>query len=139
MESAARARSCGVYYLQNSSERDAHPVGAAVELVAQREALQPALVEGARRLALEVDDHEVVAGVEHLAEVVVAMHPDTRRGQALGEKRAQCLRDARLQLQHSFRLVLRVIGQAVELAAQQLQRASRQPGEGLIHRTLVLA
>src|SRR5438445_29162 len=106
MESAARARSGGAYYLQNSSERHAH---------------------------------EVVAGVEHLAEVVVAMHPDTRRGQALGEKRAQCLRDARLQLQHSFRLVLRVIGQAVELAAQQLQRASRQPGEGLIHRTLVLA
>ena len=47
--------------------------------VAQRRALDPPLAERPRRLALEVDDHEVVAGVEHLAEVVVAVAADAHR------------------------------------------------------------
>src|SRR5438552_9601116 len=38
--------------------------------VAEGEALEAALIEGARRLALEVDDHEVMAGVKDLAKVI---------------------------------------------------------------------
>ena len=41
--------------------------------VAQRRMLAPALGERPRRLALEVDDHEVVVGEQHLAEVIVAV------------------------------------------------------------------
>ena len=46
--------------------------------VAQRRALEPPLAERPRRLALEVDDDEVAAGVEHLAEMVVAVDADAR-------------------------------------------------------------
>src|SRR5579871_896529 len=49
-------------------ERAQHPGD-----VAERRALAPALDERPRRLALEVDDHPVVAGEEGLAEVVVAV------------------------------------------------------------------
>ena len=41
--------------------------------VAQRRALGAALLEGARRLALEVDDDEVVARDQYLPEVVIAV------------------------------------------------------------------
>src|SRR5258708_7695674 len=44
--------------------------------VAQRRALLPALVQGPRGLALEVDDHPGTAAREGLAEVVVAVGPD---------------------------------------------------------------
>ena len=44
----------------------------------QRRPLDAALGRRPRRLALEVDDHEVAAGVQHLAEVEVAVHPDAR-------------------------------------------------------------
>ena len=41
--------------------------------------LLPALRHRARRLALEVDDHEVVVCTENLAQVVVPVDPDARK------------------------------------------------------------
>src|SRR3954447_17667859 len=46
--------------------------------VAQGAALDAALAQWPRRLALEVDDDEVVARVQHLAEVIVAVRTDTQ-------------------------------------------------------------
>src|SRR4030095_461593 len=48
---------------------------------APRRALDAPLAERQRGLALEVDDGEILAGVEHLAEVVVAMAADAAGGQ----------------------------------------------------------
>src|SRR5439155_3032403 len=50
------------------AERAQHPRD-----VAQRRVLAPALGERPRRLALEVDDQEIIVGDEHLAEVVIAV------------------------------------------------------------------
>src|SRR5229473_7645243 len=52
MASTARARSCWVHYLQNSSEWDPHPVRPAVELVA--ELVQRLLEQHRRQLEVEV-------------------------------------------------------------------------------------
>src|SRR3954452_5372751 len=46
--------------------------------VAQGAALDAALAQWPRRLALEIDDDEVVARVQHLAEVIVAMGADAQ-------------------------------------------------------------
>ena len=106
--------------------------------VAQRQSLQPALVERSRRLTLEVDDHEVVPGVKHLAEVIVAVDPDPGRGQAANQKRLQRMRDLWLQLQHTPSILARILGEPAELASQQLHRAHRQPADRLVDRALVL-
>ena len=47
-------------------------------LVVQLQELAPAFAQRTRRFALEVDDHEILAGIEDLPEVQVAMgaHPD---------------------------------------------------------------
>src|SRR5439155_10179034 len=47
--------------------------------VPEGRALEPSVTKGSRRLALEVDNHEVVASVEHLPEVVVAVATDVDR------------------------------------------------------------
>jgi hypothetical protein len=55
--------------------------------VPQRRLLAPALGERTRGLALEIDDQEVVAGEQHLPEVIVAVVP--RLEGRLGRRRAR--------------------------------------------------
>ena len=62
--------------------------------VAQGAALDAALAEGAGGLALEVDDREVAAGVQDLAEVVVAVRADAEAADLAVEDGAE----ARLQV-----------------------------------------
>src|SRR5207247_6043831 len=59
--------------------------------VAQRAALDAALAERPRRLALEVDDDEVVAGAQDLAQVIVAVRADAQAGDAAVEHAAEAL------------------------------------------------
>ena len=57
--------------------------------VDERAALEAPFGRRAGRLALEVDDHEVPPGPEHLAEVVVAVHADAAGVDAVGPHGAE--------------------------------------------------
>src|SRR5207302_8045612 len=86
--------------------------------VAHRQALEAALVERAGRLALEVDDHEVVAGVQDLAEVIVAVDSDAGRVQTSRQERSKDVRDPRLEVQHLASFLASLRGQLAELRAK---------------------
>src|SRR5439155_2265686 len=58
--------------------------------------LDAALAQRPCRLALEVDDHEVVAGKEELAEVIVAVDADAGTADAAVDQVAQPLMNLRL-------------------------------------------
>src|SRR5262249_15491738 len=59
--------------------------------VAQRAALDAPLAQWPRWLAFEVDDDEVVAGAQDLAEVIVAVRADAQPGDATFEHAADAL------------------------------------------------
>ena len=67
--------------------------------VAQRRALEPALADRARGLALEVDDHEVLARPEHLAEVEVAVDAHAHVDELRVEQRLEALEHLGLALE----------------------------------------
>ena len=96
--------------------------------VAQRRALEPPLAERARRLALEVDDDEVLAGVEHLAEVVVAVAADAHRRRAArsSDARAARARISRLAAPARRGAPRGVSGSVAQALAQQLRASGRR-------------
>src|SRR4051812_9654851 len=61
--------------------------------VPQRAALDAALAQWPRRLAFEVDDDEVVAGVQDLPEVIVAVRADAQACNAAVENAPDPLLD----------------------------------------------
>ena len=109
-------------------ERPQHPGD-----VAQRSALDAALAERPRRLALEIDDHEIVARVEHLAEVIVAVRPDAQTADLVRQERP----DALLQLRLVFQQLLRV-GILFRAAAEERERLHDLRPHRLIDRALIV-
>ena len=89
--------------------------------VAQRRALDPALADGAGRLALEVDDHEVLARPQHLPEVVVAVHAHADVDERGVEQSLEALEHLALALEQR--------GAAGEVAAATAERREDLPGE----------
>src|SRR5438270_11334772 len=69
-------------------ERTQHPGH-----VAQRAALDAALAQWPRRFALKVNDDEVVAGMQHLAEMIVAVRANTQACNAAIENAPDALLD----------------------------------------------
>src|SRR5437588_13014006 len=59
--------------------------------VAQRATLDAALAQRPGRLAFKIDDDEVVAGVQHLAEVIVAVRANAQACNAAVENAADAL------------------------------------------------
>ena len=57
--------------------------------IPQRRPLEAALAQRPGRLALEVDDHEVAAGIEHLPRVEVAVDADALAAEAVAQQGAQ--------------------------------------------------
>ena len=101
--------------------------------VAERAALDAALAQRPQRLAFEIDDDEVVAGVEDLAEVVVAVRADALAGDPAAEHRADVLLQigfARQQLLH--------VGMIFRAAADELQRLHHLRADVLIDRALIV-
>ena len=68
------------------------PVGRVVERadhprdVSQRRALEAALAQRPGGLALEIDDHEIAAGMQHLPRVEVAVHADALAAEAVAQQ-----------------------------------------------------
>src|SRR6266851_1062895 len=99
--------------------------------VAQCAAFDPPLAQRPRRLAFEVDDHEVVARPQHLSEVIVAVRADAETGDSAIEDLADVFLQIALALEQllAFRLILRS-------SARQLQRLHGLLPDELIDRSL---
>src|SRR5690348_12702914 len=67
--------------------------------VANGSALAPAVTQRARRLTFEIDNHEILAGIEHLPEVQIAMRANTQSGHLALEKIVEARGDT-LRMSH---------------------------------------
>jgi hypothetical protein len=65
--------------------------------VGKRRKLEAAFAQGSRGLALEIDDQKILAGVQNLAEVIVAMNPSAHAGEARVGDGAEPLQYFRLE------------------------------------------
>src|SRR5262249_7472092 len=104
--------------------------------VLQRRALAASLGERARRLALEVDDDEVLAGIEDLPEVEVAMAADAAGGDLALQERVKDLQHARLEHDGAPHALGKRLGKRLEALARQLEDARLEIAQRLIHRAL---
>jgi 4-alpha-glucanotransferase len=105
--------------------------------VAQGAALVAPLDQVPRRLALEVDDDEVVAGREHLAEVVVAVNAHAPALEPGLHELAQPGVDLGLAGEQRLGPLGRLALEGAELAAQRLEGAHQQRVRRLEDRLLV--
>ncbi len=93
--------------------------------VAQRKSLGAPFGEGARGLALEIDNHEIGPGEEHLSEVVIAMVPDTFGGARLVINRLQTPGYSGLEGDEFPNAFRQRTAERVHFAAQQAERGVR--------------
>src|SRR5690606_3265285 len=93
--------------------------------------------EGALRLTLEVDDDEVLARPEDLAEVVVAVAPDAERVERNGAEVAGEGDGLGLAPDELLAVAARVLGELVDLLAQQLHGPAHRVAHGLNEGALV--
>ena len=101
--------------------------------VAQCAALDAALAQRPRRLPFEVDDDEVVAGMQHLPEVIVAVRADAQAGDAAVENAPDPLLDFFFARQQLFR------GRnSLSAAPQELKCAHCLRTDVLINRPLIM-
>src|ERR1700683_5256378 len=105
--------------------------------VAQGRALAPPFRQLTRGLALEVDDDEVLAGVEHLAEMQVAMRTLTRDRQAMLQERIEARADLVLVIEDRLRPRLQLLGQYTHSAAELAHHAAKQIAHRLVDRALI--
>ena len=106
--------------------------------IAERRAFHAALGEGARGFALEVDDDEIPAGFEHLAEMVVAVMARLRRDDFVLCERGKASQDFVFTRQQRSRRGTSVFGNVGELFAQEFQRAPGGRARGVGERAEVL-
>ncbi len=81
--------------------------------VLQRRTLRAALGKRSRRLTFKIDDGKIFAGVEHLAEMVIAMTANVLGRNLFANNGVEPLQDLLLALQQSMSQRLRVGQQMV--------------------------
>src|SRR5947209_10012880 len=101
--------------------------------VAQCAALDAPFAQRPRRLALEIDDHEIIARVKYLPEVIVAMRTDAKSCNAA----VQNAPDPLLEFVFTRQQFLRCRN-AFPAPPQQLERTNRLRADVLVHRTLIM-
>ena len=94
--------------------------------IAQRRMFGAPLLQAVARLALEIDDDEVIAGHQHLAQVIVAVNADFLARAASLPRRPRCAfmicsRCASTALARSRSAA----GTRIQVGRQQVQRAAR--------------
>ena len=105
--------------------------------VAQRVVLAAALRQRLRRWPIEIDDDEVLAGVEQLLQVVVAVRADLQAGEALAQVRLEHLQHLFLAADEAPRVLDDAVGDPDQAVAQQAQRLAHQVAHRLIVRSPV--
>ena len=89
--------------------------------VAERRAFDTAFAHRPRRLTLEIDDHEVLAGKEHLTEVIVAVDPCARAAQLAVQDRPEAPEDLALVPQDALGHRPRALGQVLQTAPEGVE------------------
>ena len=106
--------------------------------VSQRRALEAALAQRPRGLALEIDDHEVAAGVQHLARVEVAVDADALAAEAVAQERPQASVHGAMTREDHLRVVGGAGRQALGDPSEQPQVVARQRVDRLVDGALVV-
>ena len=91
----------------------------------------------AHRFPLEVDDDEVLAGVQHLAEVIIAVVTHAQPGRLRLHHRAEALEHFVLQFQQLLGLLARRPGQIAEALPQLLEGPALEVAHRLVDATLI--
>ena len=106
--------------------------------VAQRRALEPSLADAPAGLSLQVQDDEVLAGVEHLPQMVVTVDPEPRHRELAVHHRARLPEQRLFQRHHGARVLARRLGQGIQPAAQEVERGPGVDPERLVDRAAVV-
>ena len=77
--------------------------------ISQCSALDPALTQGTGRLAFEVDDREILAGVQNLPEMQVAMNAHTHDAQSAMAKSLESREDLVLMRNDQLHLITQIL------------------------------
>ena len=93
--------------------------------IAQRRVLAPPLRHRPRRLALEIDDVEIVLHREHLSQVIVAVVPALDRGDLVGRQLPDRLVQPLARVDHLIGEVARRLGQPVAARAPAARTCPR--------------
>ena len=93
--------------------------------VAQRRVFRAPLLQAVAWFAFEIDDDEVVAGHENLAQMIVAVNADLLAWRRLRRALLDALQDLRALREHGFGAPLIRRGNRVHSGGQLIQRAAR--------------
>src|SRR5215207_6845719 len=104
--------------------------------ISQRRSLEPALGQGATRLALEIDDRDVVASDQHLSKMVVAVAADSGCDESPPNEQMEAGEQLLLALKQFFGLLPQWLRQAVLLTAEGAKDASCEATHRLVERAL---
>ena len=88
--------------------------------------LHPSLAEWPCRLALKIDDHEVLTGVKHLSQVIVAVDARAQRVDGPIQQGVEARCDLFLQAKYLARIGLAGLRQSIEPRPQELHDLIRQ-------------
>src|SRR4051812_13106945 len=78
-----------------------------------------------RRVAFEIEDHEILLGPEHLAEMVVAVDPDPGARVVERANRVEFCEQRIADVEHLPRMRARDLVERRDAAAQQIERRYR--------------
>src|SRR5215207_11405730 len=104
--------------------------------ISQRRSLEPALGQGATRLALEIDDRDVVASDQHLSKMVVAVAADRGRDESPPNQPMEAGEQLFLALKQFLGLLPQRLRQAILLTTEGTKDASGKAAHRLVERAL---
>ena len=105
--------------------------------VVHRGTLMASLGQRARRFAFEIDDDEVLTGVEHLAEMQIAMDSHPHHAQPAAQEGIEARADFGLMSDYLLRLLAEILRERGAAALERAHHSTQQIAHRLIHRPLV--
>ena len=105
--------------------------------ILQRRAFLAPLLQGARGFAFEINDHKIAAGVENLAEMIVAVDA-SQHGREFGPaEKLETLAGAVFQVENRFRFPPDVVRHFLLAPAKQVEVSGQETDSG-VHESLLL-
>jgi hypothetical protein len=106
--------------------------------VAEWGAFEATFAEGTGGFAFEIDDEKVFAGVEDLAEVIVAVDADACGGEASFVNGAEAREDIGFAIEDGLGIGGDVVGEEFEAARQELKILAGEVAHGLVEASLIV-
>src|SRR5262245_14886331 len=105
--------------------------------VAQCRSLNPALGEGASRVAVKADYHEIIARKEQLAQIVIPVSANAKAAKVRLQDRAESRECRGFALDQLPGQSLGRLGHPIDVIDQKTEDPPREVSHRLIYRTLV--